>query len=271
MDGRPLPAAKALAGQTGMVDTLDDRGIRVAAAYAAVGNGLAMTVHQDTAQLYGEIRQAFDTSLLLMLFIAACGATMLHLQLTPLTTRMVESEARLADLARVDSLTGLPNRYAMNERMHAAIHRRRRTGKGVAIMFLDVDHFKTFNDTLGHAAGDAVLKEFAARLRLGVRVTDTVARLAGDEFVIIAEDLSEMKEAEIIARAILEKVRAPWQIAGTDLKITTSIGMAYFSEDEVSPEKMLASADAALYVAKANGRDGFAWGPNAQVLESVPA
>ncbi|HSY27777.1 MAG TPA: GGDEF domain-containing protein, partial [Burkholderiaceae bacterium] len=261
--GQALPVIRGLAGQSGVTESIDDRGHRVAAAFAPIGHGLAMVVQEDTTELYGDIRQALQTSGLLMLVIAACGAALLHLQLTPLTKRLQESEAKLAALARVDSLTGLPNRYALNEQLHAAIARQARSDKALAVMFLDVDHFKTINDTLGHAMGDAVLKEFSARLKDGVRVTDIVARLAGDEFVIVAEGLHGLPDAEAIALSILSKVRKPWHIDGHPLTVTASIGIALSSANDLEAAQLLATADRALYIAKENGRDGFAW--NAEV------
>jgi len=266
--GRALPVIRGLAGQSGVVESIDDRGHRIAAAFAPIGHGLAMVVQEDTSELYGDIRQALQTSVLLMAFIAACGAALLHMHLAPLTRRLQESESKLAALARVDTLTGLPNRYALNEQLHAAIQRQARSDKALAVMFLDVDHFKTINDTFGHAMGDAVLKEFAARLKDGVRVTDIVARLAGDEFVIVAEGLHGLQDAEAIANSILGKVRKPWHIDSHTLTVTSSIGIALSSANNLDATQLLATADKALYIAKENGRDRFAWNVEAASVDA---
>jgi diguanylate cyclase (GGDEF)-like protein len=130
---------------------------------------------------------------------------------------------------------------------------------GVALLFLDVDHFKSINDTLGHAAGDAVLREFAARLRRSVRITDTVARLAGDEFVIALEGLHNDTESQAVARGILLQVRRPFEIEGRALAVTASIGIAYYdpADGDIEVAALLARSDEALYVAKRAGRDGL--------------
>ena len=148
--------------------------------------------------------------------------------------------------------------YELNERLENAIRRRHRSGKRLAVLFLDIDHFKAINDTMGHAVGDAVLKEFAERLLLAVRETDTVSRLAGDEFVVILEGLNEATEADYVAQKIIDKVRHDWRIDNHQIALTTSIGVACGYAENLLPSELLALADAALYRAKAEGRDAFA-------------
>ena len=172
-------------------------------------------------------------------------------------TEIRRSEAELMRLARIDSLTGLPNRRQFDERLVEAMARSRRTRAPLALVFLDIDHFKTINDSLGHAAGDAVLKEFARRLKSTVRATDTVARLAGDEFVIILDPIHADADAEHVARKITLAVRADFPIGGNTLKVTTSIGVALFPGDTTSSGELMARADTALYEAKSAGRDGY--------------
>jgi len=125
-------------------------------------------------------------------------------------------------------------------------------------MFLDVDHFKQINDSHGHAAGDAVLKEFAARLQRCVRITDTVARLAGDEFVIILEGLHSAGDAELVARKIAAALHPPiaWE-ARTLSPVTSSIGVVVLTGNDVAVADVIARADEALYQAKRAGRDTF--------------
>jgi diguanylate cyclase (GGDEF)-like protein/PAS domain S-box-containing protein len=160
-------------------------------------------------------------------------------------------------LTRTDPLTGLMNRREFEQRLPEAIARCRRFGRPMALLFLDVDHFKAINDTLGHAAGDAVLKAFAGHLSGAVRQTDTVARLAGDEFVVILEALGRADEAMHVAEKIVQAVRQPFDGADTVKQVSASVGMAMHDGGDTTAEQLLARADAALYDAKAAGRNTF--------------
>jgi diguanylate cyclase (GGDEF)-like protein/PAS domain S-box-containing protein len=171
-------------------------------------------------------------------------------------TRMKEVEEKLIQLARVDSLTGIANRRMFVEALHLAIERARRSCAPMALAYLDIDHFKRINDTHGHAVGDLVLTEFARRLQSNLRATDTVARLSGDEFVIILEDLKSEQEVAAVAAKIVDAVRVPFSAAGVPLAVTTSVGVALYSGAGQTHEELLANADSALYAAKRNGRDG---------------
>jgi diguanylate cyclase (GGDEF)-like protein/PAS domain S-box-containing protein len=166
-------------------------------------------------------------------------------------------EIQLQDLAHVDSLTGLPNRRRFEEKLHEAVARSRRDQRPMALMFLDVDHFKRINDTLGHAGGDAVLREFARRLQRSIRVTDTAARFAGDEFVVILEGLHAGENAHAVAGNIVSELQPPFVFDDRQLSVTTSIGIAVFSGENVSAELAIAKADDALYRAKDAGRNTF--------------
>lgn len=168
-------------------------------------------------------------------------------------------ERQLQALARFDTLTGLPNRLQFNEKMAEALERAERSKDGVALMFLDVDRFKSINDTLGHATGDAVLLEFAKRLQACVRNIDLVARLAGDEFVVILEGLHSSAEAAAVARKIVAATAVPMDLNGRPLMVTTSVGVAFQepAAPAITVPKLLARADEALYDAKAAGRNTF--------------
>jgi diguanylate cyclase (GGDEF)-like protein/PAS domain S-box-containing protein len=166
----------------------------------------------------------------------------------------------LERLARVDALTGLANRRQLDERLSVALGRLHRHGVPVALMFLDVDHFKRINDTWGHAAGDKVLCSFADRLQRCVRSIDLVARLGGDEFVVVVEDATLPVAAEAIARKLIDEMHHSIDVDGTALVVTTSIGIAY----AVAPTEttaLLAAADAALYAAKQAGRNTYRMRP----------
>lgn len=181
------------------------------------------------------------------------GIYTLSMDVTPLK----EVQQQLQQMARFDALTGLPNRYQMNEKLIEAILRCRRSEEPMAVMFLDIDHFKRINDSLGHAGGDEVLREFGRRLKNSVRQTDTVCRLAGDEFVIIFEQIGGIENAEDIARKIIANVEAPCEIKGKPLRIGTSIGIAYCPGQPPAPDALLNQADQVLYEAKAAGRGTF--------------
>jgi len=173
-------------------------------------------------------------------------------------TALKDVETKLNALARVDPLTGLPNRRAFDERLQASVARHRRTRQRLALLFLDVDHFKEINDTRGHGTGDEVLCEFARRLLTCVRQTDTVARLAGDEFVIILEGLKDLEEASAIAEKIGLLMRLPFHVGNEIRRVTTSIGVAYVDDPRIQADDIMAKADGALYRAKRNGRNTFA-------------
>lgn len=164
-----------------------------------------------------------------------------------------EYERQLHALAHSDHLTGLPNRRSYEERLVQAIARARRSAMAMALVYLDVDHFKQINDTLGHASGDAVLREFAKRLSATVRATDTVARLAGDEFVIVLEQVGSARECGRIADKLLEALRADFLIDGQPRQVTASIGIAWSAHPEQSA--LAHAADEALYKSKQAGRN----------------
>jgi len=172
-------------------------------------------------------------------------------------TPQKEVERQLARLAQKDTLTGLPNRHAFNDAIAAALARSRSAGTQIALMFLDVDAFKTINDTCGHAGGDEVLREFARRLQAAVRPTDLVARLAGDEFVVVLEGIHTREECRFVARRVIASVRPPFHIGDATLEVTTSIGIALGQGGATSAEALLKRADSALYAAKGQGRDTF--------------
>lgn len=157
-----------------------------------------------------------------------------------------------------DALTGLPNRTLLVDRLGHALSRAERVeDMSVALLFLDLDHFKLVNDSLGHACGDAILVEAAARLRATVRPSDTVARFGGDEFVVCCEDVRSGTETISMAERILVAMREPFTTSGQDLRVSTSIGIALATRAGDTPEALLRDADTALYVAKGSGRDRF--------------
>ena len=164
-------------------------------------------------------------------------------------------EEAIQSAAQIDVLTGLANRALFDERLKLAAARCRRQGGQIAVLYLDLDNFKQVNDTLGHAAGDVLLKDFAIRLRSSVRATDTVARFGGDEFVLLLEDMKETGNAVSVAEKIIADARLPLSIEGREIVATASIGIAYGTG--LDEETLVKRADAALYQAKGAGRDGY--------------
>jgi len=174
-------------------------------------------------------------------------------------TSLKETERELQRLARVDTLTGLANRRQFDELLEQSLARYRRARRPLALIYLDIDRFKAINDTYGHGIGDAVLREFAARLESGLRETDVAARLSGDEFVVILDGLGTRDEAVGVATKLLHGIRVPMQLAGKALEVTASMGLAYLDGSaEVDAQALMVRADRALYRAKADGRDGLA-------------
>ncbi len=156
-----------------------------------------------------------------------------------------------------DSLTGLPNRTLLFDRLEQAILMARRHQNQAAVLFLDLDNFKVINDSLGHDLGDQALKTTAGRLADVVRSSDTVSRQAGDEFVMIISDLTDPENAAKVAGKVIERVSAPFVLGGHDVRITCSIGISIYPKDGEDAPVLLKNADAALYRAKEQGKNGF--------------
>lgn len=156
-----------------------------------------------------------------------------------------------------DTLTGLPNRVLLMERLETAIKESQMSGVGGVVAFLDLDGFKEVNDTLGHATGDNVLIQTATRLAKVLRKSDTLARLGGDEFVAVLPDLSDGVALSVLMRRLLEACSVPINVEGTEVRVSASIGVAFFPSDAVSREELLEVADAAMYIAKRDGRNCY--------------
>lgn len=167
------------------------------------------------------------------------------------------AEERLAHLANYDHLTSLPNRYLFQERLQHALAQASRSGRSVALLFLDIDRFKWINDALGHAAGDRLLEQVAQRLSGLLRNSDTVARLGGDEFTIILENLDSGAQMTRVAEQILQAFSRKFQLGERDIAVSTSIGVALYPDDAADLETLLKCADAAMYRAKEQGRNGY--------------
>ena len=165
-----------------------------------------------------------------------------------------ESSDRSLDMALHDGLTGLPNRTLLLERLDHAVRRGRRSGKMAAVLFADLDRFKLVNDQHGHSVGDELLVAVAERLTLALRTGDTLARMSGDEFVILCEDLDDPAEVDAIAARVVAAVAVPFVLSGVELDVTASVGIAFSGRgDEMLSEQLLQDADTAMYQAKRGG------------------
>ena len=167
----------------------------------------------------------------------------------------MDAAAKIEKIAYHDALTGLPNRQLFLNQMGMALHRARRTNSIVAVLFLDLDRFKVINDSLGHAAGDLLLQTVAERIRSAVRGEDSVTRLGGDEFAVLCTDVGTPDDAVLVAERIIAAVKRPIHLDGQEVFVTTSLGISLYPADATQPEGLLKSADAAMYRAKAQGRD----------------
>jgi diguanylate cyclase (GGDEF)-like protein len=171
------------------------------------------------------------------------------------TNELRISQERLRHLSEHDALTDLPNRIFLHDRLSTALQRVRRFNGHLGLLMADLDGFKEINDTMGHKAGDTVLREVAGRLSGSVRCTDTVARIGGDEFVILITDLDHAEMAELVAANLVAVLAEPLLIDGKLVRVTASIGIVTFPDDGVSEETLMQLADEAMYRAKQRGKN----------------
>lgn len=221
----------------------------------------------NIANRYALLEQVFP----LVTLTVMVGMVLLYWQILPLVRhaivserelfktnqRLQESENRLSALAYQDHLTGLANRSRLEQFINHSINVSRRNQKGFAVVFMDLDHFKNINDTIGHEAGDQLLKVVAERLQAAVRTTDLVTRLGGDEFVLVVTDVKHMDAVAVIAEKILLLLKNPIVIGGHELYITMSIGISLYPQDGDNIHTLLQDADLALYRAKEQGRNNY--------------
>mgnify|MGYP001944934446 CR=1 FL=1 len=168
-----------------------------------------------------------------------------------------EAQAKLDRLAHYDHLTGLPNRLLLNQQLDTAIARAKRRNQRIALLFLDLDYFKNINDSLGHAVGDELLKEVAKRIRECCHPDDLVARLSGDEFTVVCQDLTGIEQAEHLASRLISCISEPMDVAGHDYYQNVSIGIGMYPRDGRCISELMKSADIAMYKAKAEGRQSY--------------
>jgi len=172
-------------------------------------------------------------------------------------TERQQYEAKIHELAYHDVLTSLPNRQLLMDRINQSLAKTARSGLLLAVMFLDLDKFKNINDRLGHDIGDELLKTVAVRLSASVRDSDTVSRSGGDEFIIVLPEINEPRDAELVAKKILERIGSVIYVKGYQLEVSISIGIAFYPSDGEGALELMKKADMAMYVAKEAGRNQY--------------
>lgn len=170
-------------------------------------------------------------------------------------TERKENEERIAHLAHFDYLTNLPNRASFLGILDHSVGLAKRTGHMLAVLFIDLDGFKQINDTLGHEAGDLLLKGVSARFRQSIRDSDTLARLGGDEFIMLLHNIDGAESAGRLAAKVVDSLAAPFDLNGQSAKVGASIGIALFPDDSVEARELLRKADEAMYIAKNRGKN----------------
>jgi diguanylate cyclase (GGDEF)-like protein len=190
------------------------------------------------------------------LITGSSGAVSLVINCREITQRK-QAEETIRHLAYHDSLTGLPNRALLEDRLAIALARAKRSGQTLAVIFLDLDEFKLINDTLGHSIGDELLRGAAERLKVLVRDGDTVARVGGDEFVLLLTDVEGVDDVVEVAERVGRSLKEPYRVARLELTVTSSAGISFFPADGEDATALLRNADTAMYRAKDEGRDNF--------------
>ena len=172
-------------------------------------------------------------------------------------TKRKEAEQQLAHMATHDVLTDLPNRELFNIRLHLELAHAQRNNNKLAVIMIDLDKFKKVNDTLGHSIGDKLLKQVALKLLTLTRNSDTVARMGGDEFLLLLPELTDAQDAVLVAEKLLAAFRAPVAIDQHTCNTPLSVGIAMYPDDSDDPENLIKFADIAMYSAKKQGGDSF--------------
>ena len=259
--GKHLPFAQAEADlrhgrSTGLIDTRSSDVVSVAP--FGVGGWGGVTAQKES-EFYGALRSDdLRVELAILALLVITGLVVLVLNHRRETVRR-RFQAQLAYQAAHDGLTGLYNRSVFHERLTQALGRARRLSTDVAVLYLDLDLFKPVNDHMGHEAGDTILAAVAARLLATVRVSDTVARMGGDEFALLLEDVVDPLAVEAVARRIVADLGAPVALAGGPTSVGVSIGIAYGTNGAGDAESIIRDADLAMYRAKDAGGSRYVW------------
>ncbi len=195
-------------------------------------------------------------------FCASNGMVINSFGLVQDITNLKNAEKQLAYLANYDTLTGLPNRHLFQDRLKHAIQQAERSGKKVALLFLDLDHFKAVNDALGHPIGDQLLVQATDRIKHSIRESDTAARLGGDEFTVVIEQVENALQVASVAEHLLTALSQPYRVDAHEVFVSASIGITYYPTDGKNINKLLKNADSAMYFAKEQGRNNYCFFTN---------
>ena len=210
----------------------------------------------DKEHLQGNI---FYVLILLLLVVAIVVARRGFVSIDRIIAEQISAEKKIKHQAHFDSLTGLPNRFLALDRLSQMIKDSKRSNEKIAVLFIDLDHFKKINDTLGHASGDKLLVEAALRINDSVRAGDTVGRLGGDEFIVIIGGITNAKEVMAVAENLIRRVSEVFVIDGKELLITGSIGISIFPDDSRDKNELVSKADSAMYHSKDSGRNTYSY------------
>ncbi|APX84467.1 hypothetical protein BV511_06905 [Methylorubrum extorquens] len=262
-DGRVIFCSDQASRLIGMSNTVVREGSSVRQILRALRMGAGSTWQTVRKQLHHALGCAVPTTVQFLL-----GERSFELGLQPVPglgwtvslediTERRAAEVNAAERARLDPLTELPNRLLLRERLDEALARLRRNAEGCAILLVDLDRFKPVNDTLGHPVGDALLMKVADRLRTTVRPTDTVARIGGDEFVILQTGISDPAAVQVLARRLVDLIGRTYMVEGHLLTIGASVGVAVAPRDGTDADQLLKNADLALYRSKVDGRGTY--------------
>jgi diguanylate cyclase (GGDEF)-like protein len=224
---------------------------------------VGLSVDEQMAAAHSQMRTTLGWAFFGSLMVVALTGLLGRMSWQLVRGRVREGEANLKHAQRVeylayhDGLTGLPNRSMFSKALSQSISEAHRYERRIAVVFLDLDRFKQINDTLGHEAGDQLLKEVAARLEGCVRDSDTVARLGGDEFVVLLPELEDPRYAAVVAQKILAAAAIPFSLMGQEFRVTASIGISTYPQDGLDEQTLTKNADIAMYQAKAEGKNNF--------------
>lgn len=191
------------------------------------------------------------------------GAVWQYRRVRRIMHQAAESNAEMRHLANHDALTGLPNRRLLQDRLDAHIASAGKDGRSLAVMYLDLDGFKKVNDTIGHDAGDELLQSVARRLKAGIRASDTVARIGGDEFIVVVPELDGPATVAQIAGTLVDAISRPYSIKGRTISVSTSIGISVYPDNASSSSELMNIADQALHQAKTSGKNRYRFAFNA--------
>jgi diguanylate cyclase (GGDEF)-like protein len=257
-DGKPTAISYALAGQKGQLTAINANKNEILEAYSPIGTlGLAALAHINTAEIYEPVRHKVQIIIPIFFLFVCLGMLWLYWKVSLLVKKLSVAEVQLEKMAYHDALTGLDNRSELEKNILFALSIAKQTKTFFALIFLDLDHFKRINDTLGHDGGDQLLKEVAQRLTSCVRHSDKIGRLGGDEFVILVTDFQDAAFVARVAEKILTTLVLPMQIKDKVISITSSVGISIFPDDGLSMETLLEHADMALYRAKEFGKNNY--------------